>query len=126
MFCRFDRLYKEGKTKVEKKNMLPKDEMAALKRKIEQEELRECTFKPKTTWKKVFGAGAFEDDDSYDAGMNSRHGGWRVTGRRHTQDASYPLRLDPPPVAVVGRGCRPKNNALLDLRSFRPAAQIGF
>ena len=60
---RFDRLYKEGKERVEKKNMLPKDEMAALRRKLENEELKNCTFRPKTTWKKVFGVGAFEVGD---------------------------------------------------------------
>lgn len=53
--------------------MLPKDETAALKRRLENEELKNCTFRPKTTWKKVFGVGAFEDGGSFgvDGGIDS-------------------------------------------------------
>eukprot|EP00519_Triparma_laevis_P013042 CAMPEP_0182508234 /NCGR_PEP_ID=MMETSP1321-20130603/24616_1 /TAXON_ID=91990 /ORGANISM="Bolidomonas sp., Strain RCC1657" /LENGTH=695 /DNA_ID=CAMNT_0024714277 /DNA_START=22 /DNA_END=2106 /DNA_ORIENTATION=+ len=84
---RFDRLYKEGKERVEKKNMLPKDEQAAVRRRQEQEELRECTFKPKTTWKAVFGMNAFEDDDSYNYGnessfMDNGEGGFEFVDNR--------------------------------------------
>ncbi|GMH87360.1 hypothetical protein TL16_g10832 [Triparma laevis f. inornata] len=91
---RFDRLYKEGKERIEKKNMLPKDEQAAINRRKEQEELRECTFKPKTTWKQVFGMGAFDDDDSYDYGhessfMANGEGGFEFVDKKDDFDDEF-------------------------------------
>lgn len=52
---RFDRLYQQGVEKIERKRMLPKDEEEVLRNREEEEELKECTFRPKTTWKQVFG-----------------------------------------------------------------------
>lgn len=62
---RFDRLYQQGVERIEKKRMLPKDEEAALRKKLEDKELKQCTFKPRTTWKKVFGHSV----QSYDGDM---------------------------------------------------------
>ena len=67
---RFDRLYQQGVDRIEKKRLLPKDESKAIKKKLEDEELKNCTFKPKTTWKKVFGQnmGSYNEIEMNEAG----------------------------------------------------------
>ena len=62
---RFNYLYEQGVSRQATKRNLPKNEKEEIRRRVEEEEMKECTFTPRTTWKKVFGNLEREDEVDY-------------------------------------------------------------